>query len=464
MIDLSQFAGQKFAVFGLGKSGLSTASALKNAGAEVFLWDDNEKSRDNAEALGHNVADLRLMDFKQFDGLMLSPGVPLTHPKPHWTAVKANEDNIPILGDVELFLRAVKQNKKAKIIAVTGTNGKSTTVSLIHHMLCFAGLDAHLGGNIGSTTVLDMPQVKADRIYIVELSSYQIDLMPSLQKQGFAPDISVLINVSADHIDRHGTIEHYADVKSQIFVAQGDVDLAIIGIDDEFGAKFAKQYDAQCVSAVDQQADIYCENGQIFHEGKSLLDLSNATSLQGVHNAQNAAIAYKIAKYFDISDDVILKAMNSFGGLEHRMEIVGRIEDYNGEILFVNDSKATNAEAVKPALGAYKNIYWIAGGRAKDGGLKPLIAPLKQITKAYLFGEAAQKFAGDLEGVANFEIFSQMSASVNKALTDIRHTDEDGLKVILLSPAAASFDQFDSFEQRGEMFKQLAIQLGAKPL
>ncbi|MGL1919424.1 MAG: UDP-N-acetylmuramoyl-L-alanine--D-glutamate ligase [Hyphomicrobiales bacterium] len=464
MIDLSLFSGQKFAIFGLGKSGLSTASALKNAGADVLLWDDNESSRDNARNLGHNVADLSLLDFSQFDGLMLSPGVPLTHPKPHWTTVKANEANVPILGDVELFLQAVKQNHKAKIIAVTGTNGKSTTVSLIHHMLSFAGLDAHLGGNIGSTTVLDMPKIEQDRIYIVELSSYQIDLMPSLQKQGFAPDISVLINVSADHIDRHGTIEHYADVKSQIFKTQQADDLSIIGIDDEFGAKFAKLYDAQSVSAIDKTADIYCENGQLYADDKKLLSLAQATSLQGVHNAQNAAIAYKIAKYFNIADDIILKAMNGFGGLEHRMEIVGRIEAENGDILFVNDSKATNAEAVKPALGAYDNIYWVAGGVAKDGGLEPLIEPLKQISKAYLFGEAAQKFAQELIGVANFEIFSNMSSSVNKALTDIRHNNLDGLKVILLSPAAASFDQFDSFEQRGKMFKQLAIKLGAKPL
>lgn len=464
MIDLSLFSGQRFAVFGLGISGLSTASALENAGAHVTLWDDNEASRQNAIDLGHNVRDLAVEDFSQFDGLILSPGVPLTHPKPHWTVEKAKAANLPIMGDAELFLQAVKQNKRAKIVAVTGTNGKSTTVSLIHHVLRQAKLDAHLGGNIGSTTVLDMPEIAQDRIYIVELSSYQIDLMPSLQKSGFAPDVSVLINVSADHIDRHGTIENYAEVKSQIFVQQGVDDLAIVGVDDEFGARFAKYYDAKSLSAISRLADIYCENGRISADGEMLLDLIDAPSLQGVHNAQNAAIAYVIAQYFEVADAVIAKAMNDFSGLEHRMELVGKIATEHGEILFINDSKATNAEAVKPALGAYEQIYWVAGGRGKQGGLKPLLKPLEKIKKAYLFGECAQEFAGQLVGVANFEVFSQMSESVNKALTDIMHNEVDGLKVILLSPAAASFDQFESFEVRGKRFKQLAKKLGAKPI
>ena len=464
MIDLSLFSGQKFAVFGLGISGLSTASALKNAGAHVMLWDDNETSRQNAADLGHNVRDLTTQDFEQFDGLILSPGVPLTHPKPHWVVDKAKAADLPILGDIELFLQAVKQDDRAKIVAVTGTNGKSTTVSLIHHVLSQAGLDAHLGGNIGSTTVLDMPEVAQDRIYIVELSSYQIDLMPSLQKPGFAPDVSVLINVSPDHIDRHGNIENYAKVKSQIFVQQAGDDLAIIGVDDEFGARFAKYYDAKSLSAISRLADIFCENGRISADGEALLDLSAAPSLQGVHNAQNAAIAYMIAKYFEVADQAIAAAMNDFSGLEHRMELVGKISTAHGDILFINDSKATNAEAVKPALGAYDQIYWVAGGRAKQGGLKPLLKPLAKIKKAYLFGESAQEFAGQLVGVANFEVFSQMSDSVNKALTDIMHNEADGLKVILLSPAAASFDQFESFEIRGKQFKQLAKKLGAKPI
>lgn len=463
MIDLSLFRGQKFAVFGLGKTGLSTATALKNAGAEVFLWDDNEKSRINAQGLGHQITDLSKMDFEPLDGLMLSPGVPLTHPKPHWTVDKANAAGIAILGDIELFLQAVKADKRAKIVAVTGTNGKSTTVSLIHHVLLQAGLDVHLGGNIGSTTVLDMPEVKQDRIYIVELSSYQIDLMPSLQKHGFAPDVAVLINVSPDHIDRHGTIENYAKVKSQIFVQQAAGDLALIGVDDEFGAGFAKDYDATTISAINLSADIFCQNGRISQNGNTLLDLSHAPSLQGVHNAQNAAVAYEIAKYFDVDELVIGKAMVSFKGLEHRMELVGKITTQNGDILFINDSKATNAEAVKPALGAYDNIYWVAGGLAKQGGLEPLIEPLKKIKKAYLFGAAADEFAMELDGVAEYEVFSKMSDSVNKALTDIMHNGGNGLKVILLSPAAASFDQFESFEQRGASFKQLAIELGAKP-
>ncbi|MBL1422626.1 MAG: UDP-N-acetylmuramoyl-L-alanine--D-glutamate ligase [Alphaproteobacteria bacterium] len=464
MIDLRLFSGQRFAVFGLGISGLSTALALENAGADVTLWDDNEVSCQNAIDLGHHVKNLVSEDFSQFDGLILSPGVPLTHPKPHWVVNKANAVNLRIMGDVELLLQAVKQDKRAKIVAVTGTNGKSTTVSLIHHVLRQAGLDAHLGGNIGSTTVLDMPEIVQDRIYVVELSSYQIDLMPSLQKQGFAPDISVLINVSADHIDRHGTIENYAEVKSQIFVQQGADDLAIIGVDDEFGARFAKYYNAKSLSAVGRLADIYCENGQISANGKMLLDLSDAPNLQGVHNAQNAAITYMIAQYFKVDDAVIAKAMNGFSGLEHRMELVGKISSDFGDILFINDSKATNAEAVKPALGAYEQIYWVAGGRAKQGGLKPLLKPLEKIKKAYLFGECAQDFAGQLIGVANFEVFSQMSESVNKALTDIMHNAEDGLKVILLSPAAASFDQFENFEMRGKQFKQLAKKLGAKPI
>ncbi|MCJ8324525.1 MAG: UDP-N-acetylmuramoyl-L-alanine--D-glutamate ligase [Rhizobiales bacterium] len=462
MIDLSLFKGQYFAIFGLGKSSLATATALERAGAKVALWDDEEKSRHQAAKDGHNILDLTIADFGRFDGLILSPGVPLTHPKPHWVVDKAKQANLPIMGDIELFLRAVKHAGVGKIVAVTGTNGKSTTVSLIHHILSEAGLDAHLGGNIGSTMALDLPTTSATKIYILELSSYQIDLMPSLQKPGLAPDIAVLVNVSADHLDRHGDLKHYAQVKAQIFEPQTAEDLAIIGIDDEFGAKFADIYNAVSISAVQQNADIFCKNGQILQNGQPILEFGQAVNLQGVHNAQNTAIAYEIAKYFGVEDEVIKQGLHSFKGLEHRMEYVGKIASRAGDILFINDSKATNAEAVKPALGAYENVYWLAGGQGKQGGLQPLYESLKHIKKAYVFGQSAPDFADELTNITACEVFLNMGEAINKALTDIMHTGDDGLKVILLSPAAASFDQFDNFEKRGQMFKQMAKDLGAK--
>ncbi len=462
MIDLTLFKNKKFAIFGLGKSGISTASALNNAGAETYLWDDNKSACEAAQKAGFNVHDFSTFDFSGLDGLILSPGVPLTHPKPHWSVNKANDASIPILGDVELFLQAIKQNEQSKLIAVTGTNGKSTTVSLIHHILKHAGLDAHLGGNIGTTTILNMPEVTDGRIYIAELSSYQIDLMPSLQQPNSAPNIAVLTNISADHIDRHGSIEHYAQVKSQIFKCQKLGDLAIIGIDDEFGKQFSLKYKSITISSHQKNADFYCENQQVNKADKPLFSLKNAPSLQGVHNAQNAAIAYNIAKYFNIDDVAIQTAMENFKGLAHRMEYVGKIKTNNGDILFINDSKATNVEAVKSALSAYDNVYWLAGGLAKDGGLQPLLNDMQKIKKAYLFGASAQSFASDLKNNINSEIFLTMQAAINKALTEIMHTDVDGQKVILLSPAAASFDQFKDFEQRGDNFKQMAQKLGAK--
>ncbi|NRA86017.1 MAG: UDP-N-acetylmuramoyl-L-alanine--D-glutamate ligase, partial [Rhizobiales bacterium] len=435
MIDLSKFKHQKFAIFGLGKSGLSTAKALQKAGAIVYLWDDNEVSRVKATELGFKLVDLSELDFLNLDGLILSPGVPLTHPKPHWTVDKANAAKIPIIGDVELFLQAVKQVDDVTLIAVTGTNGKSTSVSLIYHILKNTGLDVHLGGNIGTTPVLNMPKAIANRVYIVELSSYQIDLMPSLQKKGFAPDVAVLINVSPDHIDRHGTIENYAKIKSQIFAIQENNKLAIYGIDDEFGAAFIKKSKTNKpvgISAIDKSASYYCKNAMVYQANKLLFNLQDARNLQGVHNAQNAAIAYEIAKYFNIDDDIISQNMLSFAGLAHRMEYVGKIELENGEVLFINDSKATNVEAVKSALGAFDNIYWLAGGVAKEGGLTSITNVLGKIEKAYLFGDSSQVFASDLIGVANFEVFSTMKAAINKALTEIVQASPDGQKVILL--------------------------------
>ncbi len=474
MIDLSFLSGKQFAIFGLGKSGLSTARALQAGGATVKLWDDNEHGRTHALNAGFDLQNLYETNLSQFDGLILSPGVPLTHPVPHDLVKAANAANISVIGDVELFLQAIKQVKGAKFIAVTGTNGKSTTVSLIHHILYDAGLNVHLGGNIGSTAVLDMAEVMADHVYVVELSSYQIDLMPSLQKVGFAPDVSVLINVSADHIDRHGTIENYANVKSQIFKNQHSGDLAIIGVDDEFGIKFAQDYVCRPehgqlirVAATNKQADIFCVNGSAVKNTNNeneneLFNLDSAIRLQGVHNLQNAAIAYEIAKYFNIDDQKIKAAMHSFSGLEHRMETVGRILTADGEILFINDSKATNAEAVKPALGAYQQVYWLVGGLAKEGGLQSLKGELDNVKKAYLFGSSAQEYANNLVGVVNFEVFLKMEDAINKALTEIVHSNLKGQKVVLLSPAAASFDQFKNFEARGNRFKKIVKKRGAK--
>jgi UDP-N-acetylmuramoylalanine--D-glutamate ligase len=465
MIPVKSFAGKTVAVFGLGGSGLASAQALKAGGADVIGFDDSAASLKKAKAAGIATQDLRGIDWSNVSALLLAPGVPLTHPEPHWSAVLAKKAGAEVIGDVELFCRerrALAPN--SPFVAITGTNGKSTTTALIHHLLKSAGRAADLGGNIG-TAVLTLEPPSADRAHVVECSSYQIDLAPTID-----PRVGIFINVSEDHLDRHGTIEHYAAVKERLVAGVQNDGAAVIAVDDEWCAAAAERVAAKGknvvrISARRRLSDgIFAENGAIIRaaDGKTetIATLDGIGSLRGVHNAQNACCAAASALALGLSSQQIQAGLRSFPGLAHRMEQVGR----KGAVLFVNDSKATNADSSAQALASFTDMFWIAGGKAKTGGITSLEHFFPRIRKAYLVGEAAGDFARTLDGKVPYE----MTGTIDRAVeASARDAAASGVKepVVLLSPACASFDQFRNFEIRGDHFRELVLKLpGIAPM
>jgi len=460
VIPVTSFAGAKVAVFGLGGSGLVSARALIAGGADIVAADDNAESADKAEAAGIPIADLRALDWTELSALVLAPGVPLTHPKPHWSVELARKAGVPVIGDIELFCRERRRlAPTAPFVAITGTNGKSTTTALTAHLAASAGMDAQLGGNIG-TAILSLappqsPDVLPRRVHVIECSSYQIDLAPSLD-----PSIGILINLSEDHLDRHGTMAHYADVKARLVAGVPAGGTAIVGVDDEWCRAIADRL-AQSgkpvvrISVRGALADgIYADGPRIVHAvaGKAapIADLSGIGSLRGVHNAQNAACATAAALALGLSPEAIQAGLRSFPGLAHRMEEVGRA----GNVLFVNDSKATNADSAAQALVCFDDIFWIAGGKPKTGGIEPLRRFFPRIRKAYLIGEAADEFAATLRGDVAHEMSGTLDMAVAAAARDAAQSAARQ-PVVLLSPACASFDQYRNFEVRGDAFRTL---------
>ncbi len=456
MIEARSFAGKTVAVFGMGMSGLAAARSLIAGGAEVLVWDDGERGREAARAAALPLCDLGSANWSAIQTLVLAPGVPLTHPEPHWTVKLARAHGTEIAGDIEIFVRERKRSgTSAKIIAITGTNGKSTTTALTHHILATAGAGVALGGNIGKAA-LDLPGFADGRHYALELSSFQLDLAPSLD-----PDVAVLLNITPDHLDRHGTIESYAAIKETIFNA---ADAAVIGTDDGFCEAVAKRLSARGVRTSQVSVRHPVATG-IYAEGAVLIeavdgrvtnkaDLSGIGSLRGAHNAQNASAALAIARHLGLPWDRLAAALETFPGLAHRMEEVRRI----GPVLFINDSKATNADAAERALLSFSNIYWIAGGKAKDGGIMSLAPHFPRIKKAYLIGEAAEAFAGTLGAGTPFVRSGTLDRAVAEAAADALASGMDEA-VVLLSPACASYDQFPNFEVRGDAFRSLTAAL-----
>jgi UDP-N-acetylmuramoylalanine--D-glutamate ligase len=459
MTPARSFSGRKVALFGLGGSGLATALALQAGGAEVAAWDESSAARARAAAAGVAPVDLTAADWSGFAALILTPGAPLTHPAPHWTAAKAQAAGIEIIGDVELFCRErAALAPRARFIAVTGSNGKSTTTALIAHILRTAGRNVQMGGNIG-VPILALEPPSEQAIHVIECSSFQIDLAPSLD-----PSIGLLLNVTPDHLDRHGTLEHYAAVKERLVAKAG---VALVGVDDEPSRAIAQRLRAQArggrprlitiASRAPSPADIVVEDHRIVERGPdgvtTSLDLSGAPALRGAHNGQNAAFAFAAARTLGLGVDPIALALASFQSLPHRMEQVGRF----GRVLFVNDSKATNADAAQKALLSYRDVFWIAGGKAKEGGIEPLRPLFGGIARAYLIGAAAAEFARTLEGGAPFELCGTLEAAVAAAARDAALSAAPE-PVVLLSPACASYDQFANFEQRGERFRTLVSQ------
>jgi UDP-N-acetylmuramoylalanine--D-glutamate ligase len=454
VIAVTSFAGKKIAVFGLGSSGLASASALLAGGADVIAFDDDAASVAKANAAGIPTADLRQIDWAKIAALVLAPGVPLTHPKPHWVVTLAQKAGVEVIGDIELFCRErARRAPGAPFVAITGTNGKSTTTALIAH-LAAAGMDAQLGGNIG-TAILSLAPPAAGRVHVIECSSYQIDLAPSLN-----PSIGILINLSEDHLDRHGTMEHYAAVKERLVGGVPRDGTAIVGVDDEWCQNIAVRLaqSGKHVARISVRRKLsyglFVEGERIMRAGaggtQPIAELGGIGSLRGLHNAQNAACATAAALALGLEPQAIQAGLRSFPGLPHRMEEVGR----RSKVLFVNDSKATNADSAAQALACFGDIFWIAGGKPKTGGIESLRGFFPRIRKAYLIGEAANEFAATLSNDVPHEIDGTLDKALAAATRDAEASTA-AEPIVLLSPACASFDQYRNFEVRGDAFRDL---------
>jgi UDP-N-acetylmuramoylalanine--D-glutamate ligase len=452
MIDLGVMAGSTVAVLGLGRSGRAAAAALLAGGARVLAWDDSAAARDAARAADIPLVDLATIDWRTPAALVLSPGIPHSFPAPHPVVAQARAAGCAVIGDIELLARA---RPDSRYVGITGTNGKSTTTALVGHILAAAGRPAQVGGNLG-TPALTFAPLGADGVYVLEMSSYQLELTPSL-----VFDVAVLLNISPDHLDRHGGMAGYIAAKRRVFAGQARPRVAVVGVDDaptraiaealtEAGEPVLRPISGERAVA----GGVYVIDGTLIDDsdgrGTQVLDLAAVASLPGRHNAQNAAAAFATARALGLEPAAIVAAIASFPGLAHRQERVGEIAG----IAFVNDSKATNADAAARALGCYQAIYWIAGGVAKAGGITELSGFFARIRHAYLIGAAADAFAETLGDAVPHDIVGDLASAVAAAFRDAR---ADGIAgaVVLLSPACASFDQYPNFEARGEHFRRL---------
>lgn len=447
MITISQYADKNVGVFGLGKAGLAAVRALSASGAKVYAADDNAKNAhklsDETDLTASNITD---WPWDTLEAVVLSPGVPLTHPQPHAVVVLAQKHHCPIIGDVELLTQACPD---AKYIGITGTNGKSTTTSLLGHILRYANMQVEVGGNLGDAAVSLKPLGEGG-VYVLEMSSYQLDL---LDKTHF--DIACFLNITPDHIDRHGDMDGYVAAKMHIFDRQTAADTAIVAIDDDYTKKIAAQLDAAAVEVMRvsaygaDSAQYGVVDGVFFDRSDATvaLDIRAVHSLLGQHNWQNAVVAYAAARACGIAPATIYGAMLEYPGLRHRMQQVAHIRN----VRFVNDSKATNADASSCALKAFDTIYWIAGGKAKEGGIDDLQPYFSKIEHVFLIGDAQDAFAETLDGKVSFTKCGTLEHAVTHAAQMAFEHDGDA-PVVLLSPACASFDQWVSFEARGDAF------------
>jgi len=445
------FAGRRYAVVGLGRNGLPAAQALAAMGADVTAWDDTSAMRDAAVAAGVPMRDPLAGEAFDFDALVLSPGIPHRFPAPHPVASRAIAAGVPIFSDAELLFQAVRRaGSKARFVGITGTNGKSTTTALLAHILQTAGEIVAAGGNLGPAA-LALPLLPDRGVYVLEMSSYMLERIATLRF-----DAAAMLNLSADHLDRHFDMAGYASAKRAIFDRQRDTDLAVIGIDDPLSAAIAEEMTRGIRISGCREAEVCVVNNWL-HDSERLIgfDMRQAPALPGTHNAQNAAAAAALAH--DLlpfaEEDAIAAGLRTFPGLPHRQQRVGTIDG----IAFVNDSKATNADAASRALGCYDRLVWIAGGIAKEGGIEPLVPLFPRIAHALLIGRDASALAATLATHhVSHEIAGTLDAAVAAALTAAR---ANGAPVVLLSPACASFDQFSGFDARGDHFAGLVTQL-----
>lgn len=460
MIPVVGYKGHQIAVLGLGRSGLATARALREGGATPICWDDNPAARAVAEGEGFAIKELAKQGaFEGITSLIVSPGIPHLYPTPNPVVKAALAAGVAVDNDIGLFFRSFATrdwdnfDTLPKVVAVTGSNGKSTTSALIHHVLEAANRPCQLAGNIGRG-VLDIDPAIDGEVVVLELSSYQTDLARSL-----TPDIAVFTNLSPDHLDRHAGMGGYFAAKRRLF-AEGGPDRAVIGIDEDEGLYLANQLsegladDRVIRMSVAQKLtgpgwQVFAKKGFLseYRKGKqvSSIDLRSVKGLPGVHNHQNACAAYAVCRALGLAPRVIEQAFHSFAGLPHRSQIIAEA----GGVTYVNDSKATNVDAAAKALGAFKKIRWICGGLQKDGGLEAVQAATGEVVKAYVIGREAATFAMQLGGV-EAEVCTDMETAVAKAVAEAQEGE-----TVLLAPAAASFDQYDSFEKRGDHFAEL---------
>lgn len=480
MIDLKLFANKKIAILGLGKSGLASAKALARSKVEIICWDDNAEARERAHSLGFKLQDLHEINWTDFSYLVVAPGIGLYGSLKHWAVDLANLHNVPIIGDIELFMLAreafLLENNLSSldlpVIGVTGTNGKSTTTALIGHLLRSFGYQANMGGNIG-WPILEMPNFAKGNFYVLELSSYQLDLSPSLKL-----DRGVLLNLSPDHIDRHGSFDRYVEAKVKLIT---NSDVALLAVDDSSTYRLASEFHEQnlpliLATIIKYNDDLPCdlplsyklvdqviyksnpgdiaENQQ--QDWQALVDTKSLENLRGQHNRQNiimalAAIEPWLPAAPAYDKQAIYQALESFVGLPHRLETVA----IKHNILFINDSKATNAQAALPALNSFSKVYWILGGIPKEGGIDILEPLFPKVIKAYIIGQAQAQFIASFKNKVPYLACENLEIALDSAVQDIKAAGGDSQQVILFSPACASFDQFANYEQRGMVFKQL---------
>jgi len=452
MIEVSSFMGIPVGILGLGKSGLAAAEALARGGAEVMAWDDDGSKREAAAAAGVSIVDLHSADLRAMSSLVLSPGIPHSHPAPHPVVTRARDAGAEIIGDIELLART---QRDAAYIGITGTNGKSTTTALIGHILGLAGRTVAIGGNLG-TPALALEPLGAGATYVLEMSSYQLELTVSLTF-----DVAVLLNITPDHLDRHGGMDGYIAAKKLIFHRQTKPRAAVIGVDDPICAGIHRDLERAAEQIVipisaERAVDggVYVAGGtlidDIAHQATPVLRMGGLARLPGTHNCQNAAAAFAAVRHTGIAGTIAATGLNSFPGLAHRQEVIATIDG----VRYVNDSKATNADAAAKALACYEDIYWIAGGLAKEGGIVSLAPYHPRVRHAFLIGAAASAFADTLGSAVPHSCCGELAAAVTAARDLAMREGREGA-VVLLSPAGASFDQFANFEARGEAFRHL---------
>ena len=434
MITSRAFAGRRYAVLGLARSGLATVEALVASGAGVTAWDEREEARDDAMALGADIGNPLEIDLVGFAGVVVSPGVPLNR---HPIAAHAREAHVPVIGDIELFAEAEGDLPPHKTVGITGTNGKSTVTALVTHMLESAGIPTLMGGNIG-LPILSREPLPEGGVYVLELSSYQIDLSHSL-----ACDVALLTNLSPDHLDRYDGFAGYSASKARLFSLQHRDQVAIVAVDDDPSKMIASRINHRLHRVSGKDIDP--------------VDQARWPALQGPHNAQNAVCAIAVCRVLGLNDEQIERGLATYKSLPHRMELVGEADG----VRWYNDSKATNAASAAPALAAFppapdQRLHWIAGGQAKGDGLAACRPWFGHVKRAYLIGEAMETFAAEIGDACPVEKSGDLATAVKQAAAAAEPGD-----IVLLSPACASFDQYKDYEQRGDAFRAAVQALGA---